>query len=222
MDRLQELLRKLNEEFAENARPEELLLTLKQMEAYLLVRQAQGSGHVGTSRTTSFFHNDLLVKENPLPAYHGSHHMLSSANAPVISSPIVEHRPEIIDSSKMADPATPTAKIPELHEVLPADTNDSMNDRLKAATLELGDLLNDAPIRDLKKAIGINDRFVFIAELFRGDELLYERSIRTINAFRIYQEANFWMERELKLKLGWDAKHPLVQQFDQLVRRRFS
>ena len=66
-------------------------------------------------------------------------------------------------------------------------------------------LLQEAPIRDLKKAISINERHRFIQELFRGDETMYERSIKTINSFNIFAEAEFWIQRELKLKLGWDA-----------------
>ena len=40
---------------------------------------------------------------------------------------------------------------------------------------------------------------------------MYERSIKTINGFRILPEAEYWMERELKVKLGWDENrdaHP--------------
>ncbi|QES87215.1 hypothetical protein [Rhizosphaericola mali] len=77
------------------------------------------------------------------------------------------------------------------------------------------------PIKDLKKSISINDRYLFINELFRGDESTYERSIKTINGFNIYQEANFWIERELKVKLGWNEKDPTVRDFMQLVKRRF-
>lgn len=87
------------------------------------------------------------------------------------------------------------------------------------------ELLNryaEAPIKDLKKAIGINDRYQFIQELFKGDETMYERSIKTINDFSIFPEAEFWIRRELKTKLGWNPEDPLVAQFDQLVRRRFS
>ena len=43
---------------------------------------------------------------------------------------------------------------------------------------ELGSILKESPVKDLRKAIGINDRFVFINELFRGDEDMYERSIK--------------------------------------------
>ena len=74
----------------------------------------------------------------------------------------------------------------------------------------------------MKKAIGVNDRFLFINELFRGDEAMYERSIKTIQNFSIYAEAEFWIRRELKVKIGWVDSDPVVKQFDQLVRRKFA
>ncbi|TKK67188.1 hypothetical protein FC093_14990 [Ilyomonas limi] len=99
----------------------------------------------------------------------------------------------------------------------------SLNDKLKVNNApELASKLQDEPIRDLKKAININDRYQFISELFRGDETMYERSIKTINSFNIYQEANYWIQREMIYKLGWDDNNPIVKHFNQLVKRRFS
>lgn len=109
----------------------------------------------------------------------------------------------------------------EINEVIPTN-NTSLNDILKSTQHELSDSLKDAPVKDLKKAIGINDRFRFLNELFRGDEAMYERSIKTINNFAIYPEAEYWIRRELKLKLGWSDQNDTVQQFDQLVKRRFA
>jgi hypothetical protein len=51
---------------------------------------------------------------------------------------------------------------------------------------------------------------------------MYERSLKTINGFRILPEAEYWMERELKVKLGWDENNPTTRHFYQLVKRRFS
>jgi hypothetical protein len=51
---------------------------------------------------------------------------------------------------------------------------------------------------------------------------MYERSIKTINGFNIYAEAEYWIIRELKVKLGWPNEHKTAQHFDQLVKRRFS
>jgi hypothetical protein len=110
----------------------------------------------------------------------------------------------------------------ELNEVFgEADKEQSLNERLRVEKIELGSSLQGAPIKDLKKAIGINDRYLFINDLFRGDETMYERSIKTINSFNILPEAEYWIQRELKLKLGW-KENDVVALFDQLVRRRFS
>jgi hypothetical protein len=51
---------------------------------------------------------------------------------------------------------------------------------------------------------------------------MYERSIKTIDGFSIYPEAQFWIQRELKLKIGWNEDSVTVKHFDQLVKRRFS
>ena len=109
----------------------------------------------------------------------------------------------------------------EVHEMIGV-AKESLNERLNEQKTELAHKLKAAPIKDLRKGIGINDRFVFIKELFRGDEAVYERSIKTINNFNIYSEAEYWMNRELKLKFAWDEDKELVQHFYALVRRRFS
>ncbi len=113
---------------------------------------------------------------------------------------------------------TPTK---ELHESI-GSKKESLNDKLKEEKRELAHKLKDAPIKDLRRGIGINDKFSFVSELFRGDEDMYERSIKTINSFHILPEAEYWMNRELKVKLGWNDNKELVQHFYQLVRRRFS
>jgi hypothetical protein len=51
---------------------------------------------------------------------------------------------------------------------------------------------------------------------------MFERSLKTIQGFSIFPEARFWIERELKTKLGWKDNCPVVKSFDHLVRRRFA
>ena len=109
----------------------------------------------------------------------------------------------------------------ELHHVI-GEKKESLNDKLKEERSEVAHLIKEAPIKDLRKGIGINDRFVFVKELFRGDDAMYERSIKTINGFNIYSEAEYWIARELKHKLGWNDGNESVKHFYQLVRRRFS
>jgi len=125
-------------------------------------------------------------------------------------------------AEKPIDRFTLSQKSREINDIIGGVTGSSLNEKLKSDVVDLRSALNDTPVRDLRKAIGINDRYVFVNQLFRGDEAMYERSIKTINAFRILPEAEYWMERELKVKLGWDENRDVTRHFYQLVKRRFS
>lgn len=123
----------------------------------------------------------------------------------------------------MVEIPTLALKQQEINETI-ATHGESLNEKLKSTAThkEVGISLKQGPIKDLRKAIGINDQYLFINELFRGDQTMYERSIKTINSFNIYGEAEFWIKRELKLKLAWPENSEVVELFDQLVKRRFS
>ena len=146
----------------------------------------------------------------------------AAQNKPAPNFDYLDDIPTLANRQINAPVSTAVLQAKEIHETLPVNNAASINETLRTTKNELSDALQDAPLKDLRKAIGINDRFVFLKELFRGDDAMYERSIKTINAFAIYPEAEYWIRRELKLKLGWDDKNDTVKQFDQLVRRRFA
>lgn len=87
---------------------------------------------------------------------------------------------------------------------------------------ELQEKLALDPIKDLKAGIGTNDKFQFIASLFGGDEKAFEQAIKTINGFKIYAEAQFWIKSNLREQNKWDDTDNVVKAFDLLVKRRFA
>ena len=87
---------------------------------------------------------------------------------------------------------------------------------------ELQEKLALEPIKDLKAAIGINDKFQFTATLFNGDEKAFEMAVKTINGFKIYAEAQFWIKSNLREQNKWDETAEVVKAFDLLVKRRFA
>lgn len=146
-------------------------------------------------------------------------------NAAAMQQMTTHNKPHLLFD--LTDDDIPT--LPQQTTVLPLEINHvnvaevpSVNDILNTPVTEVSHRLTDVPVKDLKKAIGINDRYLYINELFRGDEAMYERSIKTINSFAIWPEAEYWIRRELKTKLGWVDAEPTVIQFNQLVKRRFS
>lgn len=225
MERLAELISKLKEQFEQNADTSKLLGITLLIERELMKRetaQTQASRSSKVSVVLPAARNGYVaettavaVEEAPAPAPSVSHKQREEAQKKE-SAQEFQFNPhtEIPTLSQQH-----TMK--EINEML-AGRDSSLNDKLKEHKIEIGHVLTDHPIKDLKKAIGINDRYVFINELFRGDEVMYERSLKTINGFRIFAEAEYWIERELKVKLGWEEHKDTTRHFYQLIRRRFS
>ena len=93
---------------------------------------------------------------------------------------------------------------------------------LRIPNTELQEKLALDPIKDLKAAIGINDKFQFTAILFNGDEKAFEMAVKTINGFKIFAEAQFWIKSNLREQNKWDETAEVVKAFDLLVKRRFA
>ena len=226
MERIDVLISELNEQYQQKATAEQMLFTLQLLQNELSTKQ-QGNRTLGTSKVSVLLPSVMKIDPSQYEKY---------APKPV-DKPAVQEVKEtflvdnesvsIVQQNGQLDMVfDPLVEIPTLsHQVKYKQTaprSESLNDRLKQGKAELIEVLKETPIKDLRKAIGINDRFLFINDLFRGDEVMYERSIKTINSFNIFPEAEYWITRELKTKLGWDTELPVVVQFDQLVKRRFS
>lgn len=139
--------------------------------------------------------------------------------AEVIESPIPEIQPvEVrIPSLPKLEPVEPLVPIvPIVNESIPKEINATIK------STELQEKLALDPIKDLKAGIGTNDKFQFIASLFGGDEKAFDQAIKTINGFKIYAEAQFWIKSNLREQNRWDEKDEVVKAFDLLVKRRFA
>ena len=222
MERVELLIERLLEQYRNNAGTDKLMLT-----AQLLIAELQKEQRS----------DDQFAGQKISVFYPAASHFSSSALKETVEEVVIPQEKKSTPKVKVPEPELPAnqralfdplLEIPtlalkqqELNEAIAVKAQ-SLNDKLKSATTEIAHTLKDGPIKDLRKAIGINDRYLFINELFRGDEIMYERSIKTINGFHIYGEAEFWIKRELKLKLGWKEDSEAVRIFDQLIKRRFS
>jgi hypothetical protein len=249
MERLQQLISQLQEQLDKKVDPSQMLQTVRLLEAELATLSTQAAAARTSAKVAVMMPSSMKIytgqaamqelktaSAGAAAASVAAPAVASTGPASVPPAPEVRLAPDPGNPPRPARdergpwPYDPLAEIPTLaHQQKPRELNDvigsngsSLNDRLKSNVLELKSALNDTPVRDLKKAIGVNDRFVFISQLFRGDEAMYERSLKTINSFRILPEAEYWMERELKVKLGWDENRDATKQFYQLVKRRFS
>lgn len=233
MERIEALISRLKDQFQENADPAQMLGTVQLLQFELSKMKSGSQQSLGTAKVAV-----VLPIANVIGVAAGYE---KYAPRPVMEKPVQEVKETIlVDNGSLSvvqknhqldmvfDPMTEIPTLSHQPKETGREVNDaatqaeSLNDKLKQGKTELVEVLKEIPVKDLRKAIGINDRFLFINDLFRGDETMYERSIKTINSFNIYAEAEYWITRELKTKLGWSNDHPTVQGFDQLVKRRFS
>ena len=240
MERIEALISKLKEQFEHQADPNLLLGTVQLLQFELTKLKSGSQQSLGTAKVAVMLPMANAVgaeiqyqKYAPKPVEKVMHELKEPVEKPeshqVKETLLVdEGSVSLVQKNGQLDMVfDPMMEIPTLsHQT--KEVNDttaqgeSLNDKLKQGKTELIEVLKETPVKDLRKAVGINDRFLFINELFRGDENMYERSIKTINTFNIYAEAEYWISRELKVKLGWNNEQPSVQHFDQLVKRRFS
>ena len=132
----------------------------------------------------------------------------------------IQYEDQSVEESKTVNrPDQGKEDMPEILADRFHNTKTSMHDNLakKQSQNDLSSKMQSKPIQDLNKAIGLNDRFLFIRELFNGNKDAYYEAIQIINEMPNYEEA----EQYIRERFNWDEEQPEVMRFMDLVRRRF-
>jgi hypothetical protein len=86
----------------------------------------------------------------------------------------------------------------------------------------IGARMQYKPVKNIKEAIGINEKFLFINELFNGDLKSYNESVEKLNDFPSIHEAFEFLNR-LTYEFQWDGQRSsdTIEKFANLVQRRY-
>jgi len=97
----------------------------------------------------------------------------------------------------------------------------TLADRLRdGQEKRIADKLQENQVVDLRTTIGINDKFLFINELFEGNMRIYDEAILKLNTSTTMAQADMLL-LDLKIAYNWDSESPTVKKFVELVRRKF-
>jgi hypothetical protein len=142
----------------------------------------------------------------------------------VVSSPVVKTIPEmphdatsIVAPSEVASASEAKANVVALH-------SDAVNEIFAVGVIsDLSDKLANAPISDLNKAMGINERMFTQQELFGNDAHAFNDALKKLNAFGSFEEARQYLIDHIIYTYDWtsDAKLKKAGTFVRLVRRRY-
>ncbi len=103
------------------------------------------------------------------------------------------------------------------------DESSSLNDKLRGTSepVSLADKFTKQPIVDLVSAIGINQKFLFMNDLFEGERDAFHQSIEKLNSFDSYLDADNYIKNNLVDKYNWDLESSSAVRFMELVERRY-
>ncbi len=77
-------------------------------------------------------------------------------------------------------------------------------------------------LKDIRTSIGINDKYLFLNELFNNHKSDYEETLDKINHFSNAAEAKDWVKMQASATKKWDGSDPTVQSFYALVDKHFT
>lgn len=92
----------------------------------------------------------------------------------------------------------------------------SVNDLIEGASGKLEHKLSNRPVESIQTAIGINDRFQYIRELFDGNTDIFTKTVVEIDSMHGLKEAVNYLQQNFKWK-----KNETSLKFVNLVKRRF-
>ena len=94
----------------------------------------------------------------------------------------------------------------------------TLADTLAAPRDRASELRRSEPVTDLRKAIGINDKFLLIRDLFGGDGEAYERAIGTLNDCGDFDDCMIYIAENY----AWNPNSDGVKLLMELLERKFA
>ncbi len=141
--------------------------------------------------------------------------------APVVESPKAElSKTEVeVKETKVVEEDTSMNKvIAKVSEKQALSLNEKLADLNEKPTLAAK--LSRKPVKDLNEEIGLNQKFLFMNDLFGGENTLYKEAIASINGFNSADEAKQLLS-QLAQRHNWEMESTSVLKFTDLVERKF-
>ncbi|MBC7565726.1 MAG: hypothetical protein H7223_02040 [Pedobacter sp.] len=144
----------------------------------------------------------------------------SSVSAPVLKEDDV--------NAQEIPKQTPTFSLDKVEEkiVQPSATapKPTLNDLLAASSQKSNNYNEEsslASVTDLKNAVNLNEKLLYIKDLFNGYNLAYSEAIDIINKLPDLKSADTFLQNNYAVKNNWQAKQSTVDKFYELLRQRF-
>ncbi len=165
---------------------------------------------------------------------------VTSYEEPVTSDqpPVASHQPPVARNQQPEPPPSPIPEVNSESEVRSSDLLENETEHKTTADLFSGPTtiadsfqakgdntiaatVHPHAVEDLKMAIGINDKFLFINELFKGDPSVYNDAIDKLNTVGEIQAADHAIEG-YRNEYGWADNSEAYHRLKKIVKSKYN
>lgn len=144
-----------------------------------------------------------------------------------VDKPMTPVQEVVAEFKELITPPVQEVKIVKETEVVIKDKEEvlTINQRISAQLNNTGSVKEQTgvqPIDNLKQAITLNDKLLYIKDLFNGYSLAYSEAIEILNRFNTFEEANRFLTKNYTEKNNWEGKPQTAEKFFELLKRRYS
>ena len=129
---------------------------------------------------------------------------------------------ELMVSDKHLQPEKHVQEEKTVEPEIQAAAVQSLNDRFNATMPDLSDRLQQLRQDTLRSAMGINDRYIFMEALFRGDAHSFDTMLGLLDHAKTYHEAESIASQYIRIVRDNLEQEAVVEKFYGLLRSRFS
>lgn len=100
--------------------------------------------------------------------------------------------------------------------------NQKISSQISFKSILKSEQLAIKPINDIKPAITLNDKLLYVKDLFKGYNLAYSEAIEILNRFNTFEEASRFLDTNYVIKNNWESKPATTEKFYALLKRRYA
>lgn len=145
-------------------------------------------------------------------------------------APAEDAQPEVVVNEVVEEPKQiildESLNIPNVEEekpVRPLTLNEILQQQRKTGVVDsnITSGVDKDKIVDLKSSISLNDKLLFIKDLFNGYSLAYSEAIELLNRYVTFAEADAFLQTNYALKNNWADKPQTVEKLYAILRKKF-
>lgn len=99
-------------------------------------------------------------------------------------------------------------------------TPSSLNDVFKPQTATVS--IKDNAVKTLSESIALNDKFIFVRELFGNQFAEYEKGLKQLDLLPSFSSADQYCKDNLWSKYNWSDKTVAVERFMEVLQKRYN